>query len=455
MTIYTKAIFALLIAATSWPSVCGAGTLHIPADFPTIQACINAAVGRVDECVVAPGTYYEKINFLGKAITLRSSDGAEVTTIDASSGNAVFGCALHHFHIGTAVTCHCGEGPDTILDGFTITGGTGTYTNSSGDPTIGGGMLILNSSPTVNNCIFRGNFATEGGGMVNGSSCPTINNCTFHENRAPDGGGMLNSHSNTIISNCTFIGNTASFGTGGGIYNAFSNPTLTNCVFSGNRADQYFLGGGAAIFNYRSDATVTNCSFSGNLGSIGSGMWNDQSNPIVTNSILWDSSHNEVVNTDQSAPTFRYCDLKGGMPFGAVDGGGNIDLDPLFIRMPNPGPDGTWDGVADDYGDLRLRSGSACINAGDPGFIVQIGDSDLDGHPRLLCARVDLGAYEFGIGDYDCDQFVDLGDFSNWNSCMTGPNSGSYEVGCEGFDFNAAGDVDLSDFASFQCFVKP
>ena len=43
-------------------------TLNVPADFPTIQACIDAAVDGADICLVAPGTYPETINFLGKAM---------------------------------------------------------------------------------------------------------------------------------------------------------------------------------------------------------------------------------------------------------------------------------------------------------------------------------------------------------------------------------------------------
>ncbi|NIN70977.1 MAG: hypothetical protein GTO46_03365, partial [Gemmatimonadetes bacterium] len=69
-----------------------------------------------DEIVVAPGTYFETINFLGKAIWLRSSDGPEVTIIDGTG----------FFHV---VQCVSGEGPDTVLDGFTITGGSAHGSN--------------------------------------------------------------------------------------------------------------------------------------------------------------------------------------------------------------------------------------------------------------------------------------------------------------------------------------
>ncbi len=59
----------------------GSGSERDP--YCSIQTAIDNAVDT-DEIVVAPGTYFETIDFLGKAITLRSSDGAEVTTIDAT-----------------------------------------------------------------------------------------------------------------------------------------------------------------------------------------------------------------------------------------------------------------------------------------------------------------------------------------------------------------------------------
>ena len=93
---------------------------------------------------MVPGIYHEAIDFLGKPITLRSSDGPEVTTIDGTGLGQV-----------SVVTCANGEGPATVLDGFTITGGSAS---------LGAGMYNEGSSPTVINCAFSGNSASVGGG---------------------------------------------------------------------------------------------------------------------------------------------------------------------------------------------------------------------------------------------------------------------------------------------------
>ena len=202
---------------------------------------------------------------------------------------------------------------------------------------------------------------------------------------------------------------------------------------------------------------VTNCTFSGNTAyQVGGGMVNGESSPTVINCILWGDSRGEIVNLDESAaPTIGFSDVQGGLPGGAINGGGNIYVNPMFVRSPNPGLDGIWDGVDDDYGDLRLQAGSPCINAGDPASVPQPGETDLEGHARVLCERVDMGAYEFGIGDYDCDQTVNLEDFAGWSLCMNGPQSGPYVSGCEAFDFDGDGDVDFLDFAWFQRIMGP
>jgi hypothetical protein len=147
-----------------------------------------------------------------------------------------------------------------------------------------------------------------------------------------------------------------------------------------------------------------------------------------------------------------YSNIEGGWI-----GDGNVDSDMDFVRAPFDGGDGWGDdpatpfideGANDDFGNLRLQPGSPAINAGDPDFAPEPGESDLDGHARVLCGRVDMGAYEFGIGDVNCDRSVDLGDFAAWPPCSLGATPLPGE--CVPLDFDNDGDVDLSDFAALQ-----
>ena len=151
-----------------------------PADFNSIQAAIDDA-NDGDEIEVAPGTYNEAIDFIGKAVRLYSSDGPEVTTIDA---NGIAGA----YHV---VQCVSGEDANTVLEGFTITGGNA---NGSWPHNGGGGMLNSNSSsPKVSNCTFSGNSASHsGGGILNYQSSPMLTDCMFTGNGADYGGGMRN-----------------------------------------------------------------------------------------------------------------------------------------------------------------------------------------------------------------------------------------------------------------------
>jgi len=98
--------------------------------YTKIQPAINAA-GPGDTILVYDGTYIENINFLGKAITVKSVWGASNTIID---GNAS----------GTVVTFDQGEGAGSVLDGFTIRNGNNINA--------GGISCYLSSSPTITKC---------------------------------------------------------------------------------------------------------------------------------------------------------------------------------------------------------------------------------------------------------------------------------------------------------------
>ncbi len=67
----------LLVAALGRPAL--AAVINVPGDFATIQAAIDAAVDT-DEIIVAPGTYFETINFLGKAFPPSSSAPISMVT---------------------------------------------------------------------------------------------------------------------------------------------------------------------------------------------------------------------------------------------------------------------------------------------------------------------------------------------------------------------------------------
>lgn len=288
-----------------------------------------------------------------------------------------------------------GSGTDNtaVLDGFTVTGGRadGAYISACGTA-CGGGMYNEGGSPVVQNVSFRANSTnSRGGGMANfEGSNPVLTNLSFSANLAGNaGGGMTNEYnSNPSLINVIFTNNIA--GGGGGMFNnGNSNSSLTNVIFSANRAAE---GGGMA--NETSTPILTNVTFTGNTANInGGGIDNDTSTPVLTNVILWGNTANnsgDQVFNDRSMPVISYSLVQGGLPAGSSDGGHNLDVDPLFARLPDPGLDGTWGTDDDDYGDLRLLPGSPAIDSGDNGNCPA---TDQRGLPRSD-GHCDRGAFE-------------------------------------------------------------
>jgi hypothetical protein len=132
---------------------------------------------------------------------------------------------------------------------------------------------------------------------------------------------------------------------------------------------------------------------------------NNSSSPTINNGIFWDNVPDQFNNG--GTPTINYSDVQGGCP--AVASCYRVmNLNPQFVRDPDPGPDFTWGTPDDDYGDLHLREGSPAIDAGNnnllPNDITDLDEDgitsepipyDLDRLPRIYNLTVDMGAYEF------------------------------------------------------------
>ncbi|MHC4790195.1 MAG: PKD domain-containing protein, partial [Planctomycetota bacterium] len=423
-------------------------------DYATIQAGIGAA-NPGDKVLVAPGRYCENINFSGKAITVRSTDPNNSAIVEST---IIDGNQPADPNKASVVTFENGEGQGSVLAGFTITNGQGTLINYgwivgggiycaySADcneysqvnsliiknciitqnlaSSNGGGIYIYNSSPILSNCTFSENSAhfRGGGAYIEGeiysASCgvtfpikPILANCTFSGNSSKDGGGLSNNESSTTLTNCTFIGNSASQH-GGALYNRNyyyekqRTLTLNNCLLVGNSAD---YDGGAMFIISNGNPIINNCTIVDNsagrwCGGILDNTWWDDENehPTLNGCLLWGNSHvgwggpiddvqeyAQIYREGRGFPIINYSCIQGWT--GSFGGTGNIGDDPLFVY------------------DYHLSADSPCINAGDPAFIAEPGETDIDGEPRIMYEHVDIGADEFiwrPIADAGPDQLL-------------------------------------------------
>ncbi|MHC4946144.1 MAG: right-handed parallel beta-helix repeat-containing protein [Planctomycetota bacterium] len=296
-------IFLFILAI---PSTAISAIIHVPGDHATIQGAIDAAVNG-DTVIVQFGYYRENIDLLGKAITLMSEQGPDVTIIDGSK-------------TGSVVTIQSGEDELSVIKGFTL---------YNGKSTTGGGMFIGNSSgPTVTNCSFIGNTATSfGGGMyIADLSSPAVADCNFIGNTISSssngtGGGMYMNSSNSVITDCYFFGNSATQGGGGMAVGFNSNPIVTECNFFGNTAAEELdgLGGGGMCIFEQSDPIVEYCTFSGNTAKHGGGMYNNYSSPTVLECPFSENSALEggggMYCVDFSNPTVTDCPFSNNAAF--------------------------------------------------------------------------------------------------------------------------------------------
>ncbi|MHC4570755.1 MAG: outer membrane protein assembly factor BamB family protein [Planctomycetota bacterium] len=400
-----------------------------PYDFNNIQAAINYSTNG-DIIYVLPGTYTgpgnRDIDFNGKAITVQSiapelPDIVAATTIDCNGSDT-------EKHRG--FNFHSGEDANSVLSGLTITNGYnsrgGGISCSQSGPRIsnciitdnrtyfGGGIYCTYySSPMISNCIISGNSSVYSGGGIYcyDNSSPTITNCTISENIASweNGGGIFCDGASSLkITHSTLNANHA-YENGGGIFCDTSKPiSLNNCTFAGNSTGNE----GGAIYCSSGNLSLTNCTISSNYAQgIANGIFcTFDGYLLMTSCIGADYIYLYSGTADVWFSCIRDYDPDDDIiPFGGA-AHYNIDDDPCFVSHgywadandtnipvnpidPNslwPNPNAVW-----VDGDYHLRRNSPCINTGMTNFIVATGSVDMDGQPRIIGPRIDMGADEF------------------------------------------------------------
>jgi hypothetical protein len=403
------------VAVLASGSFAQATVINVPTDQPTIQDAIDVAENG-DTVLVAPGTYLENINFSGKDITVKSSNGNKVTIIDGGHNNSV-------------VTFDSSEGRKAVLRGFTIQNGEA---NSNTDFE-GGGISISSASPTITGNILKHNNAVNGGGgiAVQFSSALVQGNLVENNSQTPGysggtgGGGIaVNGTGSAQIIGNTIQNNSWASSNGGGIVLLDAGtPTLKNNIIDGNVADSEGEGGGILIESESNAVIVQNLIYNNSAGQ-GSGIYfnvpEGYSGPVlINNTIVGTSSsqgsavyasgfddqvqffNNLMVGpgkgspvfcdstSDETPPTFTNNDAFSPKASGLqgtcsaqASTNGNISADPLFVGKTN----------------FQLKTGSPAINAGD-NSAPDLPPLDLAGKTRVVGGTIDIGAYESQTSD--------------------------------------------------------
>lgn len=328
-------------------------TIHVPGDYSTIQAGIDASFNG-DTVLVSTGTYNENLAISGKGIFLISQSGYPETIIRSTgqstpvisvSSNSGFPTTVEGFTVTGASFCAgitVNNGDAIILNNF-ITGNDG----GSGSGQEGGGILAVYSNVIVRGNLIANNSAGNGGGIsIQANTTALIEfNEVAHNHCAVWGAGIrIRLADNVVVSHNLVHDNTSNTGVSGIGLSEADEARIVNNTIDGNSAPTQ----GAITIWYSQGAGVVNNIVSRNTGI---GVF---SNPQNNGEAAYNDVWNNTIDYDGIAP-----------------GDGSISADPLFVG-----------GEPFSY---ELTGDSPCIDAGDPNSPL-----DPDG------SRADMGAFPFG-----------------------------------------------------------
>ncbi len=379
-------VLAVIATLASFPRVAIAGTWHVPADAPTIQAGIDLAAPG-DDVLVAPGTYWERDITMKGGITVHSEAGSASTSIQAGDAGVGFSCE--------------GLAEMSTIEGFSILDGRADQGDEWHES--GGGIRCLHSSLVIRDCVITGGYAVVmGGGIAAVQSDVWIERCTVSNCEANGAGGILGWGSNITITDCvvadneasgtggifafgeavTIVGcvvrnNLASWGSVGGIYCSSPHLSIRDCVIT--ESHEVVMGGTSAIEVWDSAGMITGCTVANNDG------WNagdpavsiTGSDILIQKSIIAYNNCRALYCAYDAEVNVSCCDLFGnyyGDQLCGDDLGGNFSQDPIFCGAQN--------------GDYSLDASSPCLPGNHPHGI----DCGLIGALDRGCGALPAGA---------------------------------------------------------------
>ncbi len=309
----------------------------------------------------------------------------------------------------------------TRIDGFKIIGGY-NYTPGGTITDGGAGIRLLNSSPTIANCIFTDNYAymrggaiyQQDGGTINILNCEftsnttgsdvnsmggalfsnsgvfNIKDCNFNFNSSNRGGAIATNSTTVLLDRCKIGGNTSSINQGGALYiGDGSSFSVYNSLFIGNHskttgAVAYY----SSTFNTNTQKFV-NCTISGNKNdNASSAILHANPTTQILNTIMWDNIANEQIYSAilTTKPTVSNSIIQGGLTFGT-----NVyNSNPLFISQ------GSTSNIPFTTTGLNyaLQNNSPAVNMGSNNNVNTNYNLDIDSTTRIKNRLVDIGAYE-------------------------------------------------------------